>query len=237
MTDKTNKNIIYIIVALAIFGLAGIIGLTLFFTSSVSKDVSFSDWLSASKKISDDANEMDSSVTFQSCPTDQELSDFFKLHRKEFDLMNTMFIEDKFSSLNFMFACDKDNRTAMYPYVEKLDLGKDAQKAVFAIPKKRFDKYRELMKACKVDEIYSQGESEQVGVSFNMYGESLQKGKEPDDADFFKRKGISYWLKPNLQTYDSTDDIIPEDNYTYGAVKIDSEPHWFLWLWMQKPPN
>ncbi|QQR57224.1 MAG: hypothetical protein IPG59_19905 [Candidatus Melainabacteria bacterium] len=135
MTNQSNKYIIYTIIALAIFSLFGIIGLTVFFASSVSKDVSFQDWISASQKFGDDAIEIDKKVSFATMPSDKELSEFYKLHQKEFDLMSTMFLEDKFTSLNMLFAYDKDSRMAMYPYLEKIDLGEDAKKRYFQFPK------------------------------------------------------------------------------------------------------
>lgn len=235
MTDKKNKYIIYTIIALAAFGFLGLVGLTIFFTSTVSKNVPLHEWISASKKFGDDAVELENTVTFKTCPKDDELSAFFKLHKKEFDLMSTMFLADKFSSINPMLATDQDNRIAMYPYVEKFDLGKDAGKVVFAVPKERFDKYRELMKACRVADIFKLGEPSEEGVGFTMYSESLEPGKDAEDADFFKRKGVSFWKKADFQIYDSTEDIIPEDNYTYGSVQMDSEKQWFIWFWMQSP--
>ncbi|MBY0384982.1 hypothetical protein K2X05_07475 [bacterium] len=235
MTTKSNKYIIYSIIALAIFGFLGVVGLTLFFASSISKDVSFHEWISASKKFSDDAVEIDKKVTFQTLPSDKELSDFFKLHQKEFDLMNTMFLEDKISSLNALFAFDKDNRMAMYPYIEKLDFGKDAGKAVFSIARKRYDKYRELMKSCKVEEIHSLDEENEDCVGFTMYNESLVPGKDTEDAEFFKRKGVSYWKNADFDSYQSTDEIKPVDGAIYGSVEIEPKSHWFVWLWVQLP--
>jgi len=235
MTNQSNKYIIYTIIALAIFSLFGIIGLTVLFASSVSKDVSFQDWISASQKFGDDAIEIDKKVSFATMPSDKELSEFYKLHQKEFDLMSTMFLEDKFTSLNMLFAYDKDSRMAMYPYLEKIDLGEDAKKAVFSIPKKRYDKYRELMKSCKVEDIHSLDENNEDGAGFTMYNESLVPGKDAEDADFFKRKGISYWKKADFDSYDSTDQIESVDGATYGSVQIEPKSHWFVWLWMQTP--
>lgn len=235
MTTQTNKYIIYSIIALAIFGLLGIVGLTLFFASSVSKDVSFQDWISASQKFGDDAVEIDKKVSFQTLPSDKELSEFFKLHQKEFDLMNAMFLEDKITSLNALFAFDKDNRMAMYPYIEKLDLGKDVGKAVFSIPRKRYDKYRELMKSCKVEDIHSLDEEKEGCTGFTMYNESLVPGKDAEDAEFFKRKGVSYWKNADFESYQSTNEIQPVDGTIYGSVEIEPRSHWFVWLWAQLP--
>ncbi|MCW5823893.1 MAG: hypothetical protein KIT34_13895 [Cyanobacteria bacterium TGS_CYA1] len=236
MTDNKNKYIIYTIIALAVFGFLGLVGLTIFFTASLSKDVPLHEWVSASKKFGDDALEMENTVTFQTCPTDDELSAFFKLHRNEFDLMNSMFLEDKLSSLNVLVAYDKDNKMAMYPYVKALKFEDEkGSTGFFSIEKERYDKYRALMKACKVNEIVSLDEDSDIGVGFTMFSESLEPGKDPEDANFFKRKGVSYWKKADFQAYDSTSDIIAEDNYTYGSVQIDSEQHWFIWLWMQSP--
>ncbi len=235
MTDKVNRYIIYTVIGLAIFVMLGVIGLTVYVASCVSKDVSFEEWISASKKFSKDAVEMDDpSIKYLTCPDDKELIDFFKQHKKDFETMNAMFLEDNLSSLNSLLAYDKENRMAIYPYVKKLKLGDDSGKEhLFTIEKERYDKYRTLMKACKVDEIQYLGEDKEIGVGFRMFNESLEPGKEADDADFFKRKGVSYWKNPDFQTYDSTSDIAPDDGYTYGAVKIDSQPNWYVWLWVQ----
>ncbi len=235
MTTKSNKYIIYSIITLAIFGFLGVVGLTLFFASSVSKDVSFQDWISASQKFGDDAIELDKKVSFKTLPSDKELCEFYKSHQKEFDLMSTMFLEDKFTSLNALFAYDKDNRMAMYPYLEKIDLGEDAKKAVFSIPKKRYDKYRELMKSCRVEDIHSLDENNEDGAGFTLYNESLVPGKDAEDADFFKRKGISYWRNADFDTYQSTDEIKQVDGAIYGSVKIEPKSHWFVWLWVRLP--
>lgn len=236
MSDKTNRYIIYTIVALAVFGFVGVVALTILFASSISKDVPLEEWVSASKKFSDDAAELDKKNSFQTFPSDKELSDYFNLHKTEFDLMNSMFLEDKLSSLNSLFAYDKENRMAMYPYVKTLKLEDGKGKSnFFSITKERYDKYRTLMKACKVDEILSLDEDSDIGVGFTMYSESLEPKKDVDDSEFFKKKGVSYWKEDDFQAYDSTDDIAPDDGTIYGSVKIDSHPHWFVWLWEQHP--
>ncbi len=229
-----NSPKVIIIVLLALFAIFIVVAVYLV-ENTLGKDVSFQNWVSASQKFSNDAKERKMKNSFKTCPSDIDVRELYKQHKKEFDLINTMFIEDKLDSLNSLYAYHNDGRLATYPYVDKLDLGESYKKATFVIPQKRYDTYRKLMKSCKVDWIISLSDEKHVCVGFEMFSESLENGIDAENAKFFKRKGVCYLQQADFKPYQTTDAIKPKHGFINGAAQLEPQSHWYIWLCAQLP--
>lgn len=236
MNDRNRKLLVITVIGMAVFGLIASIMLVVYLTFAAGNFASFEEWVSASSKFCKDAEEFVDKEYFVKYPSDEEIKKAFQSHKSDFELFKSMFVEDKLSNLRPLTAYDVDGRLAIYPYIGSEKLDPKVKENMFMLSRARYDKYRDLMKACKVVEAFSLGDNQNDGVGFTMYSKSLEPGKDVEDAKYYKEKGVSFWNEINFETFKTTGDVSPdEDGRHSGGVKIDS--NWMVWINSKIPEN
>lgn len=224
--DSRVIRISVIVVLSAIF--VGILSFAIMLIQFSNKQkMSLQELTAATIQLVKDSEFEENQQYFQSRPRDGELAALFKEQRGAFLELKEMVESDKLESIAYVEVKRKDGKFAIYPYYGNISELDDPTTNIkmFNFSKERFDKYRLLMRKCKVAFIRSVFSEYTGGIEFVLWGDSTYNEMSQRKGD----GGLSFYFCDTDEVLDceNTESEKPDGTGCVSAF-ARLEPHWFI---------